>query len=911
MRNLSGIVVSIVALIALGAATIGILPADTASLISASPTPTATSAADAKAGGEAAVPPKAPRVAPSPVVIYGIKDFSEVSFQPAYLTAWSLNPVTTTIGSSNGLTLSWTSLAGPNGSANLMVTPLSTSTVSAIGTITESTPPKIAAALPTCGQTISPLATTDTGGSNCYRIGVTNRLLGAGQYEATLYVSDQTGTETTVPVTLLIGRPFLILILTVALGVIGTEFWWQWRKSWRFRYSWYQYRQIWLGWLTREQNWVRFGGNGREKAEREALRAIRAEMSKNSAAIAEWLAQLQTGQLVIGHISAASDSIARFTDPLLDAGRRYLKVQNGWREVVEGPNGLEVNIKGVCTQLSKVSEQHRTQAKAALTAVYDSNNCADVQMCYRALENIWKSATLPSNSTLDKAWGMSQEVNTRLTTLKEQWKKLPGPDTTDDPAIVAICVDALDAHVNALKNDVIAKAREQYEAVKWVAGVPGRDETLAFISAVQSLDLTTVERGLERAKAPLKFADSGTELTIAVNALQQILGKINRFLAVLKCNDLSDDAVAAVMLAPLQQSLGEIDAKLNDKSANLPALWAEIEKAYGQQDRRVRLGRKLASMQANPETAQEFAPRLGLAYQYLLQGKLLDAEVEIERTRSEILRERQEPAQASAKAAKKPERRLQPKLLPASLVALVLLVFAVVVFLSQVSTPSRLAMELPPAGGPALATASSTPVPGAVTPSSQAFITHTVQSSETLTSISRIYNVPIFTIAAMNGITNPNTLYPGMVLIIPIEAPPVQEAPVDLLSIIVPMFLVILGGMLVLLFIPETFKVQRLVEEWRKGDRPKVPRADRLSPLFVALGRALMTVVWGLLSLAIAVTLIIAAREAILKTGLNTWGSNLDILVAFTWGAVAQRVIQSLQSNFGAVEQWIKGEKSV
>ncbi len=56
-------------------------------------------------------------------------------------------------------------------------------------------------------------------------------------------------------------------------------------------------------------------------------------------------------------------------------------------------------------------------------------------------------------------------------------------------------------------------------------------------------------------------------------------------------------------------------------------------------------------------------------------------------------------------------------------------------------------------------------------PSSTTYITHIVQAGETLSSIAYRYGVSYWDIAALNGLTNPNLIYVGQVLLIPTSGP--------------------------------------------------------------------------------------------------------------------------------------------
>ena len=81
---------------------------------------------------------------------------------------------------------------------------------------------------------------------------------------------------------------------------------------------------------------------------------------------------------------------------------------------------------------------------------------------------------------------------------------------------------------------------------------------------------------------------------------------------------------------------------------------------------------------------------------------------------------------------------------------------------SSATAPTVTNSPLPTTAAPS-PTLAPTPLPSAATGE----ITHVVQPGETLTSISELYNVPIADITARNGITDPNSIVAGQVLIIP------------------------------------------------------------------------------------------------------------------------------------------------
>ena len=88
------------------------------------------------------------------------------------------------------------------------------------------------------------------------------------------------------------------------------------------------------------------------------------------------------------------------------------------------------------------------------------------------------------------------------------------------------------------------------------------------------------------------------------------------------------------------------------------------------------------------------------------------------------------------------------------------------------ASPSAAPSTAPPTASP---TPSPSPSPSAATGE----IVHVVQPGETLTSISELYDVPIAAIVARNGITDPNAIQAGQLLIIPLgaTAPPPTSGP--------------------------------------------------------------------------------------------------------------------------------------
>jgi hypothetical protein len=74
-------------------------------------------------------------------------------------------------------------------------------------------------------------------------------------------------------------------------------------------------------------------------------------------------------------------------------------------------------------------------------------------------------------------------------------------------------------------------------------------------------------------------------------------------------------------------------------------------------------------------------------------------------------------------------------------------------------------------------------------------------------------------------------------------------------------------------------------------------------------GALLLGAMSGFISLVIAVTVILTYQETVPKEKLATWGTNLDLVVAFAFGVLVHRAIQSLTSASESLTSFLKGEE--
>ncbi len=746
MNKVLNTVLSLVALLVLGAVTVGIAQLGAAGT---TPAPQATAApASVAATTEISatnttpltVKPLPPRAGPNPLVIQGVKWLSDdVSYTSMPLVVWSLDP--TTMAPTDTITnyvVSWLPAAGGVNTVSLSVQ-LTGLACEGIVNSEPSQPPV------------------------CFTVAVTHgNTLPTGQYTSTLYISNNTGVESTVSVQVLVGRNIWTLLAIVVSGVIATEIWLQWRRSWRYQRGWKYRRNQWIEWLGSNSDWLQpFQGTDAEQAARSVLRTVQAELRTQVKPVSDWLAQGQAGKLTMSDLAERSATIPALIDPIELVARRYLRPEAApateWRTLVEG---LTASIRSVIENASASAAADYTPIKTELDKVYVKDNL--IETTHPILEKTWHpdnptTTPPPTDAALLAAWTAAQAMWTKYGTLKTLAGALKSPDPKV-PADVANRVSELSLHLDSLSQEVAEKAKTQLEAVNKVnPNTAGQIATQNFLKAA-AIDLSALKQMLLRAQHPLQFTSSETP---ELKNLQKNLTDLNACADKLHVADLADDAASNQLLGSLRKALGSVDAKLADPKTDFGAYWNELLLTYHDQERVIDLGGQIGDLlkylkgrrgkrPADELRMKQAQAQLRLAYEHLLSGQWLDAEIAIERAQHNIY---------ESKFSGRPTREKSTSLFDAM----------------------------------------------------------------------------------------------------------------------------------------TTLKLWMIIQKWFK-----LWKAETIDVFWPKAQRFVGWVGSLLLSLVIAVTIVIAAQEVILKNNVYTWGSNLDLIVAFTWGAVAHRLVQGLQSSLSS-----------
>jgi hypothetical protein len=118
-------------------------------------------------------------------------------------------------------------------------------------------------------------------------------------------------------------------------------------------------------------------------------------------------------------------------------------------------------------------------------------------------------------------------------TLKAQRPPPPTlPNNPRSPSDVALGVAILDDHLDKLREEVFEKIATVSKSVEGVgASVPGRVATMRLLASVAGLipTLELAERGVERARQPMRFARPDSSIVRRIARLRRDLQNADEF----------------------------------------------------------------------------------------------------------------------------------------------------------------------------------------------------------------------------------------------------------------------------------------------------------------------------------------------------------------------------------------------
>jgi hypothetical protein len=800
------------------------------------------------------------RVHPDKVLIQGEKSgILDVTFNRVPLTVWlnDLIPDEQTGGGQDGKPqenpgLSWSPVSAGDGSVPLMVDEIAN--------------PDESPTRPCSGNRSIP----EVRAPFCYQVGLPgSSQLPAGTYGATIYVGDAPDDRRAIPVEVLVGRPLYWLILVVAAGVLATELVIWWRDGAVYRRRWRALRVKWVDWLSEKLDWTRpyEKGPDRNDVERAVLRVVKGSLHEKARELRTWLERGSKGESTIAQLPATLDAARDMVYPLRLECERYVANNAArWGELLEG---LESHLRELGKEAVTQAAVDLKEAYESLSKVQGDSKSKTLVSDYEALENWWKTDPKSPDKKLSEAWVAIKALWRRTEELRNESSKLPQlPTGVTVPSEVAGAVEPLSGYASKWKADVFSKASESRETVKDIdAKVPGQPQTFAFLTGVVNLmpALEQVEQKLEKANHPLKFAQPASKVGKELEKIKQELQKIDDQIDSTFSKDLTKDAVRATILKPVRDHLESTEAKFNDSSQDIKQRWSLVRSNYNQDRHFVRVGEgiceqkerlkryrerleetkdnkvNLEESKKHPEYLDDAEIGLKRAYRYLLDGKALDAEIELERAKEDLDNAYAaylvranfinwgQRAGTGAKMFGRYARTLWRALKRLVFSPVLPVVIATVVVLGLVLWFLSL------------------------------FVLPDVKDASQTIPRSAPLSEPRSVALQAASFALQHPWWSGLIL-----------------------------GILILVV------AQYLRQRWEN--------------FWPSMVRLLLGIVSGLLSLTIAVTVILAYQQTVPEAQLATWGTNLDLVVAFALGVLAQRIVRSLTSAGESLMSFLKGE---
>lgn len=694
---------------------------------------------------------------------------------------------------------------------------------------------------------------------SCYTVGLEgSKRLPAGAYGATIYVGDGPDARRSIPVEVLVGRPLFWLIGIVALGVIATELLIWWREGAFYRRGWQVRRAKWLDWLSEKLGWTRpyESPSEREEVERTVLRIVKGSLRERVGGIRTWVDRGTKGETTIAQMPANLDAARDMVYPLRLERERYVTDPASWwsNRLDRMERHLsDLGKKAVVQSRGDLGKAHETLSQMQGDPINQS-----LASSYKALEEWWKSAPKTVDKSLAEAWVAIRDLWKRAEELKTEAPTRPVlPDNGTAPADITAASEAISGYLSKLRADVFSKARATLDTLKEIPpGAPGQEKTVDFLNKVVARvpDLDRADQAVDRANHPLKFAGPESEVGQKLVKLKEDLKAVDGQIDGTRTGNLTEDAVRATVLKPVREQLESTETKFNDSTQDIKQRWVQVRFYYNQNQHFVRIGQRISKHRGiYAEYEQQFGTQfeerlkseadrsLKNAYRFLLDGKALDAEVELERAKYSLDEAYQSYIGAASFSDWGKRVSARVKDLWESARAPLVRTFKRTMF-----SPARPILVV---------TVVSLPI---VLWLLRSCVLSTDKASETTPSSEPWNGLPPVILESISFILR----NPAMI------------------------------GILLAILIFAAFYIR---EQW-----------ENFWPFTVRMFLGAMS---GFLSLVIAVTVILAYQNTVPKEQSATWGTNLDLVVAFALGVLAHRAVQALTSASESLTSFVKGEE--
>ena len=464
--------------------------------------------------------------------------------------------------------------------------------------------------------------------------------LSPGEYSSKLIVAVPGQTPQSVDLSLKVQvNPWWMFII-VALGVVSAEFLTQWNRRLKYSIRWKARRLEWLDLLSEGLDWIKKGYNNSEITpdENAVLQLVKDGIGVQVKALQDWVKEGRDGKVTLESVPVDEPQVRGKIYPLKDSVQRYTA-------------GTEFSLASLENGFKSLSDEVKTEARANLKnalAEADSLYQEFAKLfpdqgdgAYQKLKGFYLEGKL-TDAVLKAAWDKLESLKKSGLGLKEVFEASIKNQSVGEFEISALAGvwKTLNDNLASFQTDVLDIAREQLSKVEAIAATPapvGKQESKSLLVGLTALAEIKNRAGLkaQMANEPMRFYQSGQSgVGKAVGEIEAALKDIQIKTDDIKKNEVTDRTLVNLMLKDIHDHLQTADekfAKEQDEAA-MESTWQELSKLYARDRRFFRLGERLIKLSKIDRIKKEYLAR---AYRYMLEGKLLDGEIELERAEAD------------------------------------------------------------------------------------------------------------------------------------------------------------------------------------------------------------------------------------------------------------------------------------
>lgn len=503
--------------------------------------------------------------------------------------------------------------------------------------------------------------------ARCFSLGVTSNDLPPGSYDTRIQVRVGDHALKEVPVSVKVRDNPWWVVLMVAVGVLATEFLTRWARRWKYIIHWAARRMEWLDLLSEKLEWILLPEmRDDEHAIQSAYTLVMKDLKAEVQVLIAWMKDGQAGKITLSGIPASEQQDKEKVASLKLLSERYLGVES------DPTKDILVQADGLAQAFGGLRLGVEDEAEVRLKATLDRANQLYTKMAahtapgsdYAQLKKLYTDGKLV-DAGVRASWTTAQEVAASLDVLAVDHKATAEKFRPDPPDlhVWGDIASALTANMEKIKAEILDKTLEALVALRSTTAEPPPEGKIALKQLMQQFTALTVEweaasQAAAAANKPLQaYPTSATSVKVALSTLEAGLQALATYIEQVKPDQVSAETVVALMVKNTHAHLLESETKMAPfkEGPDLKTIMNDLEQVYKQDKRFFKLGRRLLRHYNQADENMKKSPYLKEAYRLLLEGKPLEAEIQLERYeryKGKTLGEATEEAKSTIKQGK-------------------------------------------------------------------------------------------------------------------------------------------------------------------------------------------------------------------------------------------------------------------